>query len=526
MPKLHGGEALIRSLQHEGIRTVFGIPGLGQYEAIDALYNAPEIRYIAVRNEQAATYMTDGYARASGEIAAALVVPGPGLLNAGAGMATAYAASSPILVITGTDHQREGHDDEREVPLLHELTKWAGRAASVEEVPELVHSAMRQLRSGRPRPALLEVPHAVLAARGEVTFCEPAPVERPGAGPTALEKALTLMSQAQRPLIWAGGGVHSAGANAQLTALAEAWQAPVVTGKSGKGAISDRHPLSLGLGEMRYAPLRRWIEERDLILAVGSSYNFSQFNYPVIQIDIDPGQIRQAKNPEAKRLGLVGDARSVLDQLLAQADRFSAQRSSPAAEVAALNQARFDPAQQLQPQGDMMRAIRSALPDDAILATDMTQLGYFSRNYYSVYAPRSYFICTRLWTLGAALPMSLGAKLAQPDRKVVTVIGDGGFLYNAQELATAMKYQIPVVVVLFNDNAYGNVLRAQQEEYDGHVLGTQLYNPDFVQLAQSYGVPAWRTPSAGELERALRQALMLEGPALIEVPVGPMQRVY
>jgi acetolactate synthase-1/2/3 large subunit len=191
-----------------------------------------------------------------------------------------------------------------------------------------------------------------------------------------------------------------------------------------------------------------------------------------------------------------------------------------------LNQARFDPAQQLQPQWDLMTAIRSALPDDAILSTDMTQLGYFSRNFYPVYAPRSYFICTRLWTLGAAFPMALGAKLAQPDRKVVAVMGDGGFLYNAQELATAMKYQIPVVVVLFNDNAYGNVLRAQQEEYDGHVIGTQLYNPDFVQLAQSYGVPAWRTPSAGELAQALRQALTHEGPTLIEVPVGPMQRVY
>jgi acetolactate synthase-1/2/3 large subunit len=296
----------------------------------------------------------------------------------------------------------------------------------------------------------------------------------------------------------------------------------VVTGKSGKGAISDRHPLSLGAAELRYLPLRRWIEGCDLILAVGSSYHFSQLKIPLIQIDIDPGQIRR----EETRLGLVGDANTVLDELLAHAARLAGQRQSPAAEVATINQTRFDRAQQLQPQGDLMAAIRNALPDDAILCTDMTQLGYYSRNYYPVYAPRSYFACTRLWTLGAAFPLALGAKLSQPQRKVVTVIGDGGFLYNAQELATAMKYQIPVVVVLFNDNAYGNVLRAQQEEYDGHILGTQLHNPDFVQLAQSYGVQAWRTAHTVELEQILRQALMVDGPTLIEVPVGPMQRVY
>lgn len=526
MPKVHGGEALIRSLHQEGIRTVFGIPGLGQYEAIDALYNAPEITYISVRNEQAATYMADGYARASGEIAAALLLPGPGVLNGSAGMATAYAASSPVLVVTGIDHQREGHDEERHPILLHELTKWAGRASNIEEVPDVVHTAMRHLRSGRQRPVIVEVSHDILAARGDVTFQEAAPFERPGAPPAAIEQALALMSKAQRPLIWAGIGVHNAGAHQQLTALAEAWQAPVVTRHSGKGAISDRHPLSLGFAELRFPPLRRWIDERDLILAVGSSYNFTPLNIPVIQIDIDPEQIRK----DEKRLGLVGDAATVLDQLLAQASRLQGQRAHSATdvvqEIAALKQQRFDPANQLQPQMDLMNAIRAALPDDAMLFTDQTQLGYYSRNYYPVYAPRSFFITTRLWTLGSAFPMTLGAKLAQPQRKAVTVIGDGGFLYNSQELSTAMKYQIPVVVVLFNDNAYGNVLRAQQEEYDGHVLGTQLHNPDFVQLALSYGVQAWRAQDAAQLEQLLRQALEHDGPTLIEVPVGPMQRLY
>jgi acetolactate synthase I/II/III large subunit len=527
MPNLYGGEALIRSMLHQGIRTVFGIPGLGQYEAIDALYNTPEIRYISLRNEQAATYMADGYARVSGEIAGALVLPGPGVLNAGAGMATAYAASSPMLVVTGIDHQREGHDEAREKPLLHELTKWAGRANTVEEVPEVIYSAMCELRRGRQRPVIVEVPHRVLAGRGEVDYGPVAQWERPGADAAAIDAALARMAQAQRPLIWAGIGVHHAGANEKLTALAEAWGAPVVTRNMGKGAISDRHPLAMGFAELRFPPLRRWIKDHDLILAVGSSYDFSQLNIPVVQIDIDPAQI--AKDPS--RLALIGDADMVLGQLLERADQLQGPRTQSVAdlhaEIAAIKADRFAPENQLQPQMEFMDAIRAALPDDAVLITDQTQLGYYSRSYYPVFAPRSYFITTRLWTLGAAFPMALGAKVGQPQRKVVTVIGDGGFLYNAQELSTALQNKIAVVIVLFNDNAYGNVWRAQMEEYDGHVLGTELLNPDFMQFAQSFGVPAVRVDDGAELEAAIRGALDNEaGPTLIEVPVGPMQRMY
>lgn len=522
MPTLSGGDALIHALKQEGIRTVFGIPGLGQYEAVDALYLTPEIRYIAVRNEQATTYMADGYARASGEIAAALVVPGPGALNATAGMATAYAVSSPVLVLTGTDHQREGHDDEREPPLLHSLTKWAGRAQSVEEVPALVHTAMQELRRGRRRPVALEVPHAVLAARGAVTFPPAAAIQRPGPDAAALDEALARMAQAQHPLIWAGGGVHTADAAHLVTRLAEAWSAPVVTSRGGKGAISDRHPLSLGYAELRFDPLRRYLEACDLILAVGTSAPLDRLPARILRVDIDPAQIQ----PRPEELGLVGDAQRILADLLAQADRFRRPHPGLHDEIAAINQARFDPAQQLQPQWDFMTAIRRTLPDDALVAFDMTQMGYYSRSYYPVYAPRAYLHCSRLWTLGAALPLALGAKVAQPERTVVAVMGDGGFLYNAQELATAVQYSIPVVVLLFNDNAYGNVLRAQQEEFDGHVLGTQLHNPDFVQLGQSYGVRAQRAHNAAELQSALGQAIGCNEPTLIEIPVGPMQRIF
>ncbi len=195
-------------------------------------------------------------------------------------------------------------------------------------------------------------------------------------------------------------------------------------------------------------------------------------------------------------------------------------------EVAALNMARFNPAEQLQPQWDLMQAMRAALPDDVVLVQGMNQMGYYSRNYWPTYAPRSYFTSSSLATLGAAWPIALGATLGAPNRPVVAICGDGGFLYNAQELATAVQYKIPTKVVLFNDNAYGNVMRAQEEQFDGHVIGTQLHNPDFVQFAKSFGAWAMRANGASELGDALRAALAVDGPALIEVPIGPLQRVY
>lgn len=535
MSKLNGGEALIQSLYREGIRTVFGIPGLGQYEAVDALYGMQhEMRYIGVRNEQAATYMADGYARASGEIAAALVVPGPGLLNAGAGMATAFAVSSPMLVITGVDHQREGWDDQRDPLFLHELTKWCARAHSVAEIPSLVREAMVQLRSGRPRPVLLEVPQEVLADRQEVTLLDPAPVARQGITSLQAAQAASWLGEARRPLIVAGTGVQRADGGTLLQELAEAWHAPIITTRGGKGVISDRHPLALGMGMgSTFEPMQQFIGERDVILSVGVGRAFSGHRAKVIHVNIDPTHpglpenLPSGKADPNRRMGLVGDAAAVLARLMHYRDVFADNKAATPDEihqqVARLNAARFGAERQLQPQGEITHAIRRVLPDDAMLSVDMTQLSYYSRIYMPIYAARSYFHCSRLWTLGAAFPMALGTALAQPNRRAVAIMGDGGFLYNAQELATAVQYEIPVVVVLFNDNAYGNVLRAQEQEFDGRILGTRLRNPDFIQLAQSYGVWSRRVESADELAKTLEEALVLGKPALIEMPVGPMQ---
>lgn len=529
MPILNGGQALIQQLAAEGVRVVFGIPGQGQYEAVDALYQHPTIRYISLRNEQAATYMADGYARAGGEIAAALVVQGPGLFNAAAGMATAHAVSSPLLLITGPHHldRKRGRDQGNQAsPFLQELTKWSARATRPAEIPALVHEAIHQLRTGRPRPVGLEIAPAVFAAREEVQLLEAVPTPPRQHMAPEIEQAAQLLQQAERPVLWAGGGVQRAGAGPQLQRLAERLNAPVVTSRQGKGALSDRHPLSLGFAETRYAPLRDWLAERDLIVAVGTSTNFAGYAQPVLHIDIDPAQISGGE----RVTGVVSDAGIALSSLYETLgpDSFVPHSEPDAvhAEVAALNAARFNPANQLQPQWDLMQAIRRALPDDAIVVQGMNQMGYYSRNYFPVYAARSYLTASALATLGCAFPLALGAKVGGPLRTVVALSGDGGFLYNSQELATAVQYGINVIVLLFNDNAYGNVLRAQEEQFDGRVIGTELHNPDFRQLAASYGAATWLAQDAGALETALQEAMLAKKPVVIEVPVGKLERVY
>ena len=530
MTRMNGGQALTRSLAAQGLRVVFGVPGAGQYEAIDALYSTPSIRYISVRHEQAASYMADGYARASGDVAAALVVEGPGLFNAMSGIATAYATSSPVLVVTGGHHHRKKGLELDETAWLGPLTKWVARAQRPADIPGIVQEAFHQLRTGRPRPVAIETPPAVFAATEEVSLERPAgDSSAPADGGTPeIQRAAELLIAARRPVIWAGGGVMRAKAATLVAELADYLQIPVVTTRQGKGSISERHPLSLGMAEMSYRPLRNWLAGRDLILAVGASHYTSVDGQQVVRIDVDETELDGADD----LWPLLGDAYPVMMALNQAVAASTPPRAAAAdavqAEVAAINGARFDPSNQLQPQWDFMQAIHAALPDDAIVVQGMNQMGYYSRNYFSAKAPGAYLTSSSHGTLGCAYPIALGAKVAHPQRAVVSLSGDGGFLYNAQEVATAVQYGINAVAIVFNDNAYGNVLRAQIEEFDGHVLGTRLHNPDFVALAQSFGARGVRAEDAAALQSALSEAVAAENgkPTLIEVPVGMLEREF
>src|SRR5262245_40739813 len=526
--KLTGGEALVKALVREGARVVFGLPGVQLYGAIAALRDEPGIRFVTTRHEQATTYMADGYARAGGGFGVALVVPGPGLFNAAAGLSTAYAASSPVLLVVG---QIPAAYIGRQVGVLHEVhdqldalrgvTKWRQAVRDAKDVAPMVHEAVVQLRSGRPRPVAIEIPPDTLDQEADVELVAPAPSPRPVPAAADLERAAAMLLAATRPVIYVGGGVHASDAHAPLAAVAARLEAGVIQTGEGKGALSDASDLSLGAALWKDSPLRGYLDAADVVLAVGTRLAVAglQPAQQVIQIDIDPEEIGR-NHP--KTAGLVGDARATLEALLARLRQESPrpsrreERERARAAVAAV-------ARENEPPAAILRSLRAGIPEDAIVVPDMTQVGYHTRPFWPVYHPRTYFTSSYSGNLGFAFPTALGAKVARPDRAVVALAGDGGFLFNAQELATAAQHGINVVTVVFNDQAYGNVARDLDEDWGGQ-HGAALTNPDFMKLADAYGVHGMRASQPTDVGRLVDQALGLGRPVLLEVPVGRMTR--
>jgi acetolactate synthase I/II/III large subunit len=535
-PPATGADLLVEALIRHGVGTVFGLPGVQLDPAFDALARrSGRIRVYQTRNEQATSHMADGYARASGELGCCLVVPGPGVLNAATGLATAYACCSPVLCVAGqirSDRIDGGLGLLHEIPhqdaVLRSLAKWVGTAMRPEAVPALVAEAVRQMRTGRPRPAAVEVPPDVLSAvaegppdsadpaAGEPTAGEAVAATTPPDG-RGLEEMAARLHAAERPLVMAGGGVLAAAAWAELAALAERLDAPVVLSSNAKGALSARHPLAF---EAQAAP--ELLQQADVILAVGTRFAPNtgerwrlQPGQVLLRIDADPDELSRAVRPA---VAVAADARRALDQL---ADLVPARPPTAWRGLEALRERARAAAASLEPQASFGAAIRRALPDDAILVSGVTQLGYWAWMGFPVYEPRTFLTSGYQGTLGFELPTGIGAQVARPDRRVVVVVGDGGFLFNVQELATAVQHRIPVTAVVFNDNAFGNVRRLQQQRF-GRLIASDLHNPDFVRLAGSFGMRGLRAEGPEALEAALRGSLDADGPTLVEAPVGEM----
>jgi acetolactate synthase I/II/III large subunit len=528
MARMTGGEALVKSLHREGVRVVFGLPGVQLYGVIAALRDEPAIRFIVTRHEGSTSYMADGYARAGGTFGTALVVPGPGLLNASAGLSTAYAASSPVLMVAG---QIPKNQIGKQVGLLHEVhdqldaiapvTKWRRRILEVKDVPAAVRDAVIQLKTGRPRPVAIDMPPETMQEEAEVELLPAAEVRRSPADARSVDRAAELLLAARSPLIYAGGGVHASGAHEALAAVAEQLQAGIVESAEGKGAVPDGNDLALGAAVWPGSPLRQWLEGADLILVVGSRLAVATPGpeQQVIQIDADAEEIGRNHR---KTLGLVGDARATLEALLERLRASSPPRPSRKPEYHALRAQIAETGRQ-EPQDSILRALRDGVPADAVFIAGMTQVGYYSRPFWPVYEPRTYLTSSYSGNLGYEYPTALGAKVACPNRPVVATIGDGGFFYHAQELATAVQHRINVVAVVFNDNAYGNVARDLDDGWGGS-FGAELHNPDFLKLADAYGVVGMRAKEPAEVGRRVAEAVELDRPVLIEVPVGRMPR--
>jgi acetolactate synthase-1/2/3 large subunit len=538
MATMTGGQALAQSVLREGVTTIFGLPGVQLDWAFDAFYEERErVHILHTRHEQATAYMADGYARSTGRIGTCMVVPGPGLLNACAGLSTAYACSSPVLCITGqinSDLIGVGRGVLHEIPeqlrMVGSVTKWAARAMQPTEIPGLVREAFRQLRTGRPRPVEIEIPPDVLQATADVTLLEPFSVQRSAGDPELLDRAAALLGQARSPLIFAGGGVISGDASEALLHLAETLQAPVLMSSNGKGAISDRHYLAQSA-----ISLPDLVSQADVVLAVGTRFaQTANANWPpaplqrlagqrFIQLDIDPVEIGRNLKPD---VGIEGDARRGLLALAERVGRHNRARPSRQDELAAIKQKAVADLDSVQPQSSLARAIRAELPDDGIVVSESTQVGYWSWAGFPVYQPRTFLTSGYQGTLGYGFPTALGVKAGNPDTPVVSINGDGGFMFNVQELSSVVRHRLNLVIVVFDDGAFGNVRRIQRESFAGHTIASDLLNPDWGKLADAFGIRNQRATDAGALQTAVREALRANEPALISVPVGEMPNMF
>ena len=538
--KMSGGEALAKSLVREGIEVVFGIPGIQLYGLVAGMRDEPGLEMLTTRHEQATTYMADGYARASGQPGVAMVVPGVGIYNAASGLATAYARSSPVLLIAG-QIPREAigkdlgavHEISNQGEVVRPVTKWQRMVKRPREVPAAVNEAFRKMRTGRPRPVLIEIPPEVAVEREEVELLEPAPISPIVPSPSLLRMAAGVVAKSKRPVIYAGGGVSRANAENALVGFSEATNIPVVKSNGGKGAMSDRHPFCYGScfsprGERQEMnQLFEVMKAADVVIGIGARFSLGNpagNASTLININVDDNELTRV---QTNTIPLHGDARATLEAFLPILLEVSESgRPSPAADVAAARRLiRYDNISLMEPQYLFIETIQKSVPEDSFIVWDITQLGYYARTHYQVNHPKTYIDSGYSFNLGYGFPTALGAKIAQPNRPVLCMVGDGGFMFNASELSTAVNYGINVVTVVFRNDSYGNVAQDMNRVFGG-TYQTTLRNPDFVQFARSFGAVGIRANNPLELETLIPEALELQGPVIIDVPMGdiPMPR--
>ena len=524
MTTMTGGEAIVSGLVAHGVDTVFGLPGAQVYGLFDAFHQA-QLKVVGARHEQACGYMAFGYARASGRPGVFSVVPGPGVLNAGAALLTAFGCNEPVLCLTGqvpTDYLGRDRGHLHEMPdqlaTLRSFVKWAERIEYPDSAPTLVSRAFQEMLSGRRGPAALEMPWDVFTQKAETSAAKPlGPFTPPQPDPDRIAKAAALIAGAKAPMIFVGAGAIEA--RDEILELAEMIDAPVVAFRSGRGILSNAHELGLTMA----AAYKLW-PTTDLMIGIGTRMELpTTFRWPFkpdglksIRIDIDPVEMRRL----IVDAGIVADAKAGTAALAAAVSKAGYRKTAGRrAIIREASAASLQEIQRVQPQMAYLNVLRAVLPHDAIVTDELSQVGFASWYGFPVYEPRTFITSGYQGTLGAGFPTALGAKVAHPDRPVVAITGDGGFMFAVQELATAVQYNIGVVTLVFNNNAYGNVRRDQRERFDGRVVASDLVNPDFVRLAESFGVAASKVTSPDQFKSALETALAHGGPYLIDIEI-------
>ncbi|MEX2146288.1 MAG: thiamine pyrophosphate-binding protein [Candidatus Rokuibacteriota bacterium] len=525
-----GGECVVEALRKDGVRHVFGIPGIHNLHIYDALLRQSDIVHVLARHEQGAAFMADGYARASGEPGVVVVTTGPGATNTITPLAESYAGSVPVLLVMS---DIASHLVGRDLGALHEVphqiecfrsvTRWAEALTDAAAIPTSLAGAFALMRTGRPGPMAVSIPHDFLAARVDAVTPAGGHGVRPPCHVDDIAQAARLLARAARPLIIAGGGVVAANAAAELRAVAERLGAPVITTVMGRGAMDERHPLWHSV-----LPDRRFtvpaLQGADVVLAVGCKFGHRSMDklgaaltdeQTLIHLDIDPAVIARVFKP---RLAIVGDARDGLARLGAE---LGTGAPAPGWDRGALAAVRRDPGPRWTPAiAELVGTLRRALPEDTIVVNDQTGLTYWAEWRLPVYAPRTFLYPVGSATLGYAVPAAIGAKIARPHAPVVAIAGDGGFMFSVAELATAVKYRLPIVFLVVNDGRYGAIKFLQEKIFEGRWGETELSNPDFVALAHAFGARGVRLDNVAALPAVVAAGFAADGPTVIELPAA------
>jgi len=527
MDRMTTAEVTVESLVAHGVTTIYALPGVHNDQAFDALFKAAEkVRTIHTRHEQGAAYMALGAALATGKPQAYLVVPGPGLLNTGAALLNAFSMNAPVLALIGQIPEADigrgfGHLHEirDQSGIIARLVGWSERIRAPHEASRLVAEAIRSMSTGRPGPAALECAIDMWGRHGPAAVVPPQPPPQPPIDDDAVAAAARLLGAARHPLIVCGGGAQDA-AN-EVIELSALLQAPVLGYRRGRGILDSRNPLSVTL------PLGHdlW-SEADVVLGIGTRLHMQQNEWGVdddlkiVRVDADQEEPARFRPPA---VALIGEAAPILRRLIDAVPAHNATRASRDDEMIARQAATNKRLAKLGPQIALLEAIRAELPDDGILVDEVTQLGFAARLTMPFHRPRTFLSPGYQDNLGWGFATALGAQDARRDVPVVAISGDGGFLYTANELSSAVRHRIPLVTVLLVDGAFGNVRRIQEERYGNRLIACDLANPDFLRFAESFGVAAERARSPKDLRDALRRGIARrDGPTLIEVPVGPM----
>ncbi|MGH8290056.1 MAG: thiamine pyrophosphate-dependent enzyme [Steroidobacteraceae bacterium] len=524
------GHVVAQELIQLGFGTVFALPGIQNDPLFNAFYDFRDrIRVIHTRHEQAAAYMALGAALATGRPAVCNVVPGPGFLNASAALATAFGLNAPLFFLCGQIPSAEiqlGIGALHEIPdqlgMLRTLTKFADRVNRPQDTLPVLRNAFAAMTSGRPRPVAVEIPMDVLLQPAPRSYPPPRPqAASRGLDEQILDRIAAAVADARRPMIFVGSGAQDS--SVHVRALAEFLQAPVVSYRTGRGVMDSRNALSFVLPAARTL----W-NQSDVVLALGTTLRTPLQRWErrpgqlLFRIDVDPTTHDLLRKPD---LALTAHLEEALPRLLRRIEASGSPRPSRSDELLRLRAEWERKVAVLEPQISYLKVIRECLGETGILVEELTQVGFASRLVYPVYRPRTFLSTGYMGTLGWGFPTALGAKRTLPACPVVSITGDGGFMFASSELATAVQHRIALVTVLFNNNQYGNVQQMQRELYGGRIIASDLVNPDFVRFAEAFGARAARVRTPVELREALERGFTAEGPTLIEVPVGDMPSV-